>query len=46
VIPRSGSAGWTELSVGFGLTVAGACLAYVMGLRLALRSSRGRGPLG
>lgn len=35
VIPRSCIAGWNELSVGFGTTVLGACLAYAGGLRAA-----------
>ena len=37
VIPRSCIAGWNELTVGFAATVAGACLTYVAGLRLAAR---------
>ena len=39
VIPRSCIAGWNELTVGFATTIAGACLTYVAGLRLAARSS-------
>ncbi len=38
VIPRSCIAGWNELTAGFAATVAGACLAYVAGLRLAART--------
>ena len=38
VVPRSCIAGWNELSVGFGATVAGACITYCMGLRLAART--------
>lgn len=38
VIPRSCIAGWNELSVGFAATVAGACLSYWSGVRLAARS--------
>ncbi|MEB2346120.1 MAG: hypothetical protein OZ948_15435 [Deltaproteobacteria bacterium] len=39
VIPRSCIAGWNELSVGFAATVAGACLTYVAGLRVATRDT-------
>ena len=42
VIPRSCIAGWNELTVGFAATVAGACLTYVAGLRLAAWNARGR----
>jgi hypothetical protein len=38
VIPRSCIAGWNELTIGFATTIAGACLTYVAGLRLAARS--------
>ena len=38
VIPRSCIAGWNELTVGFAATVAGACLTYWTGLRLAAGS--------
>jgi hypothetical protein len=41
VIPRSCIAGWNELTVGFGATVAGACLTYLAGLRLAARQTGG-----
>ena len=37
VIPKSCIAGVNELSVGFGLTVVGACVTYLMGVRAALR---------
>jgi hypothetical protein len=37
VIPGSCIAGLNELSVGFATTLAGACVTYVLGLRLALR---------
>ncbi len=37
VIPNSCIAGWNELSIGFGTTVLGACLAYAGGLRAARR---------
>lgn len=43
VIPRSCIAGWNELTIGFATTIAGACLTYVAGLRLAARSSIGNG---
>ncbi len=36
VIPRSCIAGVNELSLGFGLTVLGACATYVLGLRAVL----------
>ena len=39
VIPRSCIAGWNELTVGFGATVAGACITYLMGLRVAARQN-------
>jgi hypothetical protein len=38
VIPRSCIAGWNELTLGFATTIAGACLTYVAGLRLAARN--------
>jgi ABC-type Fe3+ transport system permease subunit len=36
VIPRSCIAGVNELSIGFGTTVLGACITYVVGVRAAL----------
>jgi hypothetical protein len=42
VIPRSCIAGWNELTLGFAATVAGACITYVAGLRLAARGKGGR----
>lgn len=36
VIPRSCIAGINSLSIGFGTTILGACLAYFAGLRSAL----------
>ena len=42
VIPRSCIAGWNDLTVGFAATVAGACLTYVAGLRLAMREGSRR----
>ena len=41
VIPRSCIAGWNGLSFGFGLSVAGTCVAYVLGQRAAAGCSRG-----
>jgi hypothetical protein len=41
VIPRSCIAGWNELTLGFAATIAGACLTYVAGLRLAGRLRNG-----
>jgi ABC-type Fe3+ transport system permease subunit len=37
VIPRSCIAGINELTLGFGATILGACVTYVLGLRAALR---------
>jgi hypothetical protein len=39
VIPHSCIAGVNELSIGFASTVIGACVTYVMGMRLALPRS-------
>jgi ABC-type Fe3+ transport system permease subunit len=36
VIPRSCIAGVNQLSIGFGTTVLGACITYVVGVRAAL----------
>jgi hypothetical protein len=36
VIPRSCIAGVNELSLGFAMTVVGACVTYVLGVRRAL----------
>ena len=41
VIPRSPIAGVNQLTIGFGMTILGACIAYVVGVRTAL-STRGR----
>lgn len=41
VIPRSCIAGWNELTIGFGASVLGTCVAYVLGQRVA--SSRAEG---
>jgi hypothetical protein len=35
VIPRSCIAGINELTIGFAATIAGACVTYLAGLRLA-----------
>jgi len=37
VIPRSCIAGINELTIGFAMSIAGACLTYVVGIRAALR---------
>jgi hypothetical protein len=37
VIPHSVIAGVNELSIGFGTTVFGACLAYVAGIHLVMK---------
>lgn len=42
VIPRSCIAGWNELSIGFGVTVASACITYFAGLRLVARAGEKR----
>ncbi|MCI0724613.1 MAG: class I SAM-dependent methyltransferase [Acidobacteria bacterium] len=42
VIPRSCIAGLNESSVGFGMSLLGACLAYWQGVRAALRGSNKR----
>jgi ABC-type Fe3+ transport system permease subunit len=41
VIPRSCIAGWNALSLGFGLSVAGTCVAYVLGQRAAASCANG-----
>lgn len=38
VIPRSCIAGVNDLTIGFALSIVGACLTYVAGVKLALRS--------
>ena len=40
VIPRSCIAGINDLTLGFGVTVLGACVTYVLGVRAALREQR------
>jgi hypothetical protein len=37
VIPNSVIAGVNELSIGFGTTVLGACIAYVAGIQLVMK---------
>ncbi len=46
VIPRSGISGWNELTVGFGASIVGTCIAYVLGQRVEAHrhSERGRAP--
>ncbi len=39
VIPASPIAGLNELTIGYGLTLAGAVATYVVGVRLALRGA-------
>jgi len=39
VIPRSCIAGINELTIGFGISIVGACVTYVLGLRLALKGT-------
>jgi hypothetical protein len=36
VIPRSCIAGVNELTIGFGTTIVGACVTYVLGIRAAV----------
>ncbi len=42
LLPRHGLSGINEITVGFGSTVFGACLMYVVGLRAARRSANVR----
>lgn len=42
VIPRSCIAGVNPLTVGYAATVAGACVTYLIGLRLALTAQKQR----
>jgi ABC-type Fe3+ transport system permease subunit len=47
VLPRHGIDGWSELSIGFAMSVVGTCLAYVLGQRVALgwdKGGSGRAP--
>jgi hypothetical protein len=39
VIPRSCIAGVNALTLGFGITVIGACVTYVLGIRAVVRDS-------
>ena len=39
VIPRSCIAGVNALTVGFGTTVIGACVTYILGIRAVVRGS-------
>jgi hypothetical protein len=38
VLPRAGLGGVNEITVGFAAALAGACITYLMGVRLALRA--------
>lgn len=38
VIPRSCIAGVNDLTIGFAFSIAGACVTYVAGVRMALRA--------
>ena len=40
VIPRSCIAGVNELTLGFAVSIAAACVTYLVGVRLALREGR------
>ncbi|MBI5195492.1 MAG: hypothetical protein HZA10_04125 [Nitrospirae bacterium] len=40
VIPKSCIAGWNELTIGFGLALLGASIAYWQGVRMALRERK------
>ena len=41
VIPNSPIAGVNSLTIGFGTTVLGACLAYLAGIRMVITSPPG-----
>jgi hypothetical protein len=40
VIPRSCIAGINELTIGFAVSIGGACVTYVIGVRQAVRDTR------
>lgn len=40
VIPRSCIAGINDLTLGFGATIVGACVTYLLGVRAALPDQR------
>lgn len=40
VIPRSCIAGMNELTIGFAVSIVGACVTYVLGVRQAVRRTR------
>ena len=44
VIPRSCIAGLNELTIGFGASVVGTCIAYVAGVHAANRGPRNHDP--
>lgn len=41
VIPSSSIAGVNELTIGFGTTILGACLAYVAGIQIVIKNPPG-----
>ena len=41
IIPRSCIAGANQLTIGFGISILGACVTYLAGIQLALRGPRG-----
>ena len=41
VIPRSCIAGMNQLTVGFAASIIGTCIAYVVGVRVALKGRNG-----
>ena len=41
VIPSSSIAGVNALTIGFGTTIIGACLAYLAGIQLVMRNPPG-----
>jgi len=43
VIPKSCIAGWNGLTIGFGASVLGTCVAYVLGQRVASTCREGGG---
>lgn len=40
VIPRSCIAGVNELTIGFATSIIGACVTYIVGVRLVVRDQR------
>jgi len=39
VIPGSCIAGWNDLTIGFASSIVGACVTYVVGVRMAIREA-------